>query len=69
MQDITDADYTHRKRVSKDFEINLGEHHDMYLQSDTLLLADVFENFLNIFLEIYEFDPARFCTVPGLPAW
>ena len=46
MEDITDADYTHTKRVSKDFEIkNLGKYHDLYVQSDTLFLADVPENF------------------------
>ena len=46
MNDITDADYTHAKRVCKDFEIkNLGEYQDLYVQSDTLLLVDVFENF------------------------
>ena len=46
MEDITDADYTHTKRVSKDFEIkNLGKYHNLYVQSDTLFLADVFENF------------------------
>ena len=45
MEDITDADYMHAKRVCKDFEIkHLGEYHDLYLNSDTLLLADVFEN-------------------------
>ena len=49
MEDITDADYAHSKRVCKDFEIkNLGEYHDLYVQSDTLLLADVFENFRNM---------------------
>ena len=49
MEDITDADYTHAKRVFKDFEIkNLGEYHDLYVQSETLFLADVFENFQNI---------------------
>ena len=54
MEDITDVDYTHTKRVWKDFEIkNLGEYHDLYAQSHTLLLADVFENFRNMFLEIY----------------
>ena len=69
MEDITDADYTHGKRVCKVFEIkNLGEYHDLNVQSDTLLLADVFENFRNMCLEIYELDSARFLTVPGL-AW
>ena len=46
MEDITDADYAHVKRVCKDFEINnLGEYHDLYIQSGILLLTDVFENF------------------------
>ena len=45
IEDITDSDYTHAQRVCKDFEIKyLGEYHDLYIQSDTLLLADVFEN-------------------------
>ena len=45
MEDITDADYVHSKRVCKDFELkNLGKYHDLYVQSDTLLLAHVFEN-------------------------
>ena len=69
MDDITDADYAHTKRVCKDFEIkNLGEYHDLYVQSDTLLLADVFENFRNMCLKIYELDPAKFISVAGL-AW
>ena len=43
MEDITDADYTHAKRICKNFEIKkLGEYHDLYIQSDTLLLADIF---------------------------
>ena len=45
MEDITEADYAHAKTVCKYFEINkLGEYHDFYVQSDTLLLANVFEN-------------------------
>ena len=67
MEDITDADYTHRKRVCKGFEMkNLGEYHDLYVQSDILLLADVFENFRNMCLEMYELDPTRFLTATGL---
>ena len=47
---------------------NLGEHHDMYVQSNTLLLADVFENFYNICLKIFELDPANFLSATPL-AW
>ena len=67
MEDITDADYAHAKRVCNDFEIkNLGEYHNLYVQSVTLLLADVFENLRNMCLEIYELDPAEFLSAPGL---
>ena len=69
MEDITDADYVYGKRVCKDFEIkNLGEYHDLYVQSNTLLLPDVSGNFRNMFLKIYEHDPAKFLSTPGL-AW
>ena len=69
MEDSTGADSMHAKRVYKDFEIkHLGEYHDLYVQSDTLLLADVSENFRNMCLEIYELDPAHFLTARGL-AW
>ena len=68
-KNITDADYAHAKRVCKDFQMkNLREYHDLYVQSDTLLLADVFENFRNMCLKIYELDPAKFLSAPGL-AW
>ena len=51
MVDVTDADYAYVKKVSKDFETkNLGEYHDLYVQGNILLLADVFENFRNICL-------------------
>ena len=67
MESITDVDYMLAKRICKDFEIkNLGEYHEFYVQSDTLLLADVFENFRNMCLETYELDPARFLPAPGL---
>ena len=61
MEDITDADYAHAKRVCKDFEIkNLGEYHDLYVQGKKLLSADVFENLRNMCLKIYELDLANF---------
>ena len=57
------------KIVCKDFKIKkLGEYHDLYVQSNTLLLADVFQNFKNMSLKLYELDPAKFLSVPGL-AW
>ena len=52
MEDITDADYKHGKKVKKKFEVkNLGELHDLYVQSNAVLLADVFENFRNKFIK------------------
>ena len=67
--DITDADYMHGKRVCKDFEIkHLGEYHDLYLKSETLLLVDVFKNFRKMCLKIYELDPVKFLSASGL-AW
>ena len=69
MENITYADYMHAKGVYKDFEIkNLGEYNDLYLESGTLLLADVFKNFRKMCLEIHHLDPAKFLPVPGL-AW
>ena len=54
MEDITDADYMHAKRVCNDFETKtLSECHDLYVQSDILLLANLFSNFWNMCLEIY----------------
>ena len=66
---ITDEDYVHTQKISDVFKIkNLGEYNDLYVQSDTLLLADVFENFRDKCIEIYQLDPARFLSVPRL-AW
>ena len=56
MKDITDSDHTHAKRVFKDFEIkHLEEYHDLYVLSDVLLLAHVFENFGNMNLILLVF--------------
>ena len=67
MEDITDVDHRHAKRVFKSLNNkNLGDYHDLYVQSDALLLADVFENFRNKCIEIYKLDPADFLSAPGL---
>ena len=69
MEDISDIDYRHANKVFKVFKLeNLGDYHDLYVQSDTLLLADVFNNFRDMCLKEYELDPAHFLSLPGL-AW
>ena len=69
MENIDDIGYRHGNNVFKRFKLkNLGEYHDLYVQSDTLLLADVFENFRNTCLKVYELDPVHFLSLPGL-AW
>ena len=67
MEDITDTDFAHAKRVCKDSEIKkFGENHELYVQGNTLVLPDVFENIRNMCLKIYELDPAKFLSAPGL---
>ena len=68
MENIIDVDHRHAKRVFKNFNKNLGDYHDLYVQSDTLLLADVFEAFRAMCIEIYELDPTNFLSAPEL-AW
>ena len=66
IEDITGGDYAHTETVCKNFEIkSLIEHHDLYVQSNTLLLVDVFQSFRNTYLKRYEFDCAKFCSVYG----
>ena len=65
---ITDDDYVHAQKVWKLFKIkNIGEYQDLYVQSDTFLLTDVFESFRDKCMEIYGLDPANFLSAPGLP--
>ena len=69
MEDISDIDYRHANNVFKVFKFeNLGNYRDLYVQSDTLLLADVFNNFKDMCIKEYELDPAHFLSLPGL-AW
>ena len=64
---ITDKDYKHAKNVWKKFKIkNMGEYHDLYLETDVLLLSDVFENFRKICIKNYDLDPCWYYTAPGL---
>ena len=64
MENITETDYIHANNVFKTFKLNnLGDYHDLYVQSDTLLLADVFEKAC---IKTYELDPAHFISLPGL---
>ena len=69
MENIDDIDYRHGNNECTTFKLkHLGEYHNLYVQSDTLLFADVFENFRNKCLKVYELDPVHFLSLPGL-AW
>ena len=69
MENIDDIDYRHGNNVFKRFELeNLGQYHDLFVQSDILLLADTSENFRDMCIKEYELDPAHFLSLPGL-AW
>ena len=66
---ITDENYVHAQKVWEVFKIkNLGEYHDLYVQSVTFLLRDVYENFRDRCIDTYKLDPAHFLSAPGL-AW
>ena len=64
---ITDEDYKHAQNVFQTFKLsNMGEYHDLYLKSDILLLADVFENFRRTCSEYYKLDPCWYFSSPGV---
>ena len=69
LEDISNKDYLYAQKVWDIFEMrNLGEYHDLYLETDTSLLADVFEKIRNTCIEIYGLDFSHFLSAPGL-AW
>ena len=69
MSKVSELDYAHAKKVWRKFEMeNLGDYHDLYLETDVLLLCSVFESFRDTCMSYYQLDPAHFYTSPGL-AW
>ena len=68
-EEVSHEDYQHTQNVWKTFNMEtMGDYHDLYLKTDVLLLADVFEEFRSVCLKNYELDPAWYYTAPGL-AW
>ena len=64
---ISEEDYSHAQRVWKIFEMKtMRDYHNLYNQSDVLLLCDVFENFRKVCKENYDLDPCWYFTAPGL---
>ena len=68
LEDISDKDYEHAQNVSKEYCKDRGDYHDLYVQTDTLLLAGVFEKFREKCIEIYGLGSSHFYSAPGL-AW
>ena len=69
MAGVREEGYEHARRVWKEFGLkDLGEYHDLYLKTDVILLANIFEEFRKVCLKNYGLDPAHFYTAPGL-AW
>ena len=65
--DVTKSDFEFANQVWKTFKCqNIGDYHDLYLKSDVLLLADVFETFRNIFKENYDLDPCHYYSAPNV---
>ena len=69
MSGISEKDHQHACKVWNEFDLkNMGDYHDLYLETDVILLANIFESFRKVCLDNYGLDPAHFYTAPGL-AW
>ena len=64
---ISDEDYLTCKKIWNEFNMkNMGDYHDHYLKKDVLLLADIFEKFIDTCLKFYGLDPCHYFSSPGL---
>ena len=64
---INDDEYNHAQKIWMSFNVKtLGKYSNIYLKTDVLLLANVFEDFQNNCMEAYDLDPAYYYTTPGL---
>ena len=67
MSGVGDGEYEHARNVWREFRIRImGEYHDLYLKTDTILLANIFESFRSVCMKNHGLDPAHFYTAPGL---
>ena len=67
MSGIGEEDYQHAQNIWNKFKLkNMGDYHDLYLKTDVILLANIFESFKKVCLDNYGLDPAHFYTAPGL---
>ena len=67
MSGISEKDYQHACKVWNEFGLkNMGDYHDLYLETDVILLANISESFRKVCLDNYGLDPAHFYTAPGL---
>ena len=66
LEDISDKDYSYDQKVFEEFCTDIGDYRDLYVQTDTLLLADVFEKFRDMYIDIYGLNPSYFLSPPGL---
>ena len=65
-EEISASEYAHAQKIWETFGIeNMGQYHDLYLKSDVLLLADIFENFREQYLDTYGLDPAHYVSLPS----
>ena len=65
LEGISDKDYAHAQKVFNQYFTNMGDYHNLYVQTDTFSLADFCEKFRDKYIEIYELDPSYSYTAPG----